>query len=154
MLSSIIIVAESLISESKKCHNVFSMLEKEELFSFNDLQEIHILDLSRIKNEKKESLSDWLNFINSEEEEEFMAVAQKNKFVNEAFDRLKVISADKTQRILYEARLKEQRDIRSITGGAERKRTQEIAKKMKEIGMDADTISKVTGLFVDDILRL
>jgi predicted transposase/invertase (TIGR01784 family) len=35
---SIIIVAKSLITESKKCHNVFKMLEVEEHFAFNDLQ--------------------------------------------------------------------------------------------------------------------
>ena len=151
---SIIIVAESLILESKKCHNVFSMLEKDEKFSFNDLQEIHILDLSRIKNERNETLSDWLNFINSEKEEEFMAVAQKNKTINVAFDELKVMSADKTRRMIYEGRLKQQRDISSIKNGAIRERTREIAKNMKNMGLKVNDISKATGLFVDDILRL
>ena len=117
---AIIIVAESLIFESQKCHNVFSMLEKEELFPFNNLQEIHILDLSRIENEKNESLSDWLKFINSEKEEEFMAVARKNKTIKAALDELVVMSADKQRRMIYEGRLKQQRDILSITNGARR----------------------------------
>jgi predicted transposase/invertase (TIGR01784 family) len=132
---SIIIVAESLILESQKCHNVFSMLEKDELFPFNNLQEIHILDLSRIGNEKNELLSDWLIFINSEEKGEFMAVAQKNRTIKAAFDELQVISADKHRRMLYEARLKQQRDIWSMTDGAERKGIQQGIQQGMQQGM-------------------
>ncbi|MDR0303391.1 MAG: Rpn family recombination-promoting nuclease/putative transposase, partial [Chitinispirillales bacterium] len=122
---SIIIVEHSLIFESEKCHNIFSMLEKEELFPFNDLQEIHILDLSRIKNEKDKPLANWLEFINSESEEEFMSAAQKDKAIGTAFNELKALSADKEQRMRYESRLKMQRDIWSFEDAAERKGRQE-----------------------------
>jgi predicted transposase/invertase (TIGR01784 family) len=117
---SIIIVAKSLILESEKCHNVFSMLEKDEHFPFNNLQEIHILDLSRIEKEKNETLSDWLRFINSEKEEDFMRVAQKDKTIKLAFGELKILSADKSKKMIYEAKLKQQRDIWSITDYAEK----------------------------------
>jgi predicted transposase/invertase (TIGR01784 family) len=122
---SIIIVAETLIFESKKCHNVFSMLEREEHFPFNDLQEVHILDLSRIPYEKSELLSDWLKFVNSESEEEFMALAQKNGIFKAAFEELKIISADKSKKMLYEARLKAQRDAWSFEDGARREGRQQ-----------------------------
>jgi predicted transposase/invertase (TIGR01784 family) len=122
---SIIIVKNTLISESKKCHNVFSMLEKEEHFPFDGLKEIHILDLSRIGQEKNESLANWLEFIRSETEEEFMAVAQKDKVIKLAFGELKVLSADKKRKMLYEARLKEQRDRWSFEDEARRKGMQE-----------------------------
>jgi predicted transposase/invertase (TIGR01784 family) len=108
---SIIIVAQSLIIESNKCHNIFLMLEKDEKFPFNDLQEIHILDLSRIKREENERLSNWLEFINSEKEEEFMTVSQKDEKIKLAYGELKVLSADKKRRMAYEARLREQRDV-------------------------------------------
>ncbi|MDR3012043.1 MAG: Rpn family recombination-promoting nuclease/putative transposase, partial [Chitinispirillales bacterium] len=49
---SIIIIDYPLIHESEKCHNVFSMLERDEHFPFNDLQEIHVLHLCRIDMEK------------------------------------------------------------------------------------------------------
>jgi len=127
---SIIVVAETLIFESQKCHNVFSMLEKEEKFLFNDLQEIHVLDLSRILNEKNELLSDWLKFINSESEEEFMAVAQKNKAIAAAYDELKVLSADKEQRMRYEARLKMQRDVWAFEDAARREGMQQGMQKI------------------------
>jgi len=107
---SIIIVAKTLVPESKKCHNVFKMLEVEEHFPFDDLQQIHILDLSRIDREIDELLSDWLSFINGEKKEDFMVVAAKNDVIREAFNELKVISADDDQRRLYESRLKLQRD--------------------------------------------
>ena len=115
---SIIIVGETLIRESDKCHNIFLMLEKCEKFPFNDLQEIHILDLSRIEKEENETLSDWLTFINSEREEDFMRVAIKNKAINTAFGELKILSADKKQRARYDDRLKLQRDIRSFENAA------------------------------------
>ena len=35
-----------------------------------------------------------------------------------------------------------------------RRRAEAIARNMKEMGMDVNTIAKATGLFVDDILRL
>jgi predicted transposase/invertase (TIGR01784 family) len=115
---SINVLEKTLFKKSKKCHNVFSMLEEDERFRFNDLQVIHVLDLSRINLEKNETLSDWLSFINSEEEEDFIMVAQKNKAINTAFDYLKIMSADKEQRMLYEARLKMQRDAQSFENAA------------------------------------
>jgi predicted transposase/invertase (TIGR01784 family) len=160
---SIIIVAETLIFESRKCHNVFLMLEREEHFPFNDLQETHILDLSRIENEGSELLSDWLKFINSEREEEFMAVAQKNAVIKAAYDELKSISADKHQRMLYEARLKQQRDVWSMTDKAEQRGRAEgraegearskakIAKILKQRGMSDKEIFEITGLSITEI---
>jgi len=123
---SIIVVEETLISESEKCHNVFSMLEEDEHFRFNDLQEIHILDLSRIERENDENLSDWLEFINSEEEEDFVKVAKRNPVINAAFKELKILSADREQRIRYEARLKMQRDIWSFEDAARQEGMQKI----------------------------
>jgi len=118
---SIIVVAETLIYESQKCHNVFSMLETDEHFAFNDLKETHILDLTRINNEPYETLSDWLEFINSEDEEDFMKIAQKNKAINAAFGTLQEISRSKEQRIRYDSRLKLQRDIWAFEDAAEQK---------------------------------
>ena len=41
-----------------------------------------------------------------------------------------------------------------IVRNAENKKALEIAKTMKADGMDVDTISRLTGLTVDDVLRL
>jgi hypothetical protein len=84
------------------------------------------LDLSRIEKEENETLSDWLTFINSEREEDFMRVAVKNKAINTAFGELKILSADKKQRARYDDRLKLQRDIWSFEDAARQERTQEI----------------------------
>ncbi|MCL1946517.1 MAG: Rpn family recombination-promoting nuclease/putative transposase, partial [Chitinivibrionia bacterium] len=67
-----------------------------------------------------ETLSDWLKFINSEKEEDFMRVAQKDKTIKLAFGELKILSADKSKKMIYEAKLKQQRDIWSITDYAEK----------------------------------
>jgi len=107
---SITIVKKTLINESSKCHNVFSMLEETEHFSFNDLKKIHVLDLSRIDKEENKTLSDWLEFIDSEKEEDFMRLAKRNKAIGVAFDELKVLSLDKEQRAIYQSKLRFLRD--------------------------------------------
>jgi predicted transposase/invertase (TIGR01784 family) len=110
---SIIIIDYPLIHESEKCHNVFSMLERDEHFPFNNLLEIHILHLCRIDVEKMPEVADWLSFISSDKEEDFMLLAEKNQTLSRAYERLKVISADEESRIIYEARLKALRDQRA-----------------------------------------
>jgi len=141
---SIIIVAKTLVPESTKCHNVFKMLEVEEHFPFDDLQQIHILDLSRIDKEMDESLSDWLCFINGEKKEDFMLAAAKNDVIRAAFDELKVISADYEQRRLYESRLKMQRDNWARQDEAEAKGMEKIL-ALWEKGLSLAEVKNMVG---------
>ncbi|GHV15827.1 hypothetical protein AGMMS49938_14970 [Fibrobacterales bacterium] len=67
---SIIITNYPFVTESKKCHTTFQMLEKTERFQFNDLQEINVLDLTKIAAEKDEVLFNWLEFIKAEKEKD------------------------------------------------------------------------------------
>jgi predicted transposase/invertase (TIGR01784 family) len=145
---------------------------------FNNLQEIHTLDLSRIGDEANKHLADWLEFIDSEREEDFMAVAQRDKTIKSAFDELKEISADKQRRMVYEARLKAQRDrwmfeddARAdgieiglakglVKGRAEglakgmEKGMIKAAKNFKSIGIPAAQIAQATGLSIQEIENL
>ena len=159
---SIIIAEDEIIHESQKCHNVFLMLEKDEHFPFNDLKEIHILELSRVSNENDSNVFDWLSFIKAKKKEEFMAIAERNPVMGQLFGKLRVISADEQARMEYEDNLKAERDARMWQNAAREKGMQEgiqqgvlqTARNMKNIGIDVETIAKATGLFVDDILRL
>jgi predicted transposase/invertase (TIGR01784 family) len=168
---SIIISEKTMITESRKCHNIFSMLEVEEHFLFNDLQEIHILDLSRVDRESNKPLANWLRFINSDREEEFMAVSQRDETIRSAFGELKEISADKQRRMVYEARLKAQRDRwmfeddaradgieRGMAKGMAKGRVEgraegmaKAAKNLKNLGIPLAQISQATGLSMQEI---
>jgi predicted transposase/invertase (TIGR01784 family) len=53
---------------------------------------------------------DWLRFLRAETEEEFKMLAEKNPMIEEAYCKLQVMSEDEANRMLYEARLKAQRD--------------------------------------------
>ncbi len=104
--------------ESEKCHTVFQMLEKDEHFPFNDLEEVHVLSLKKLSKLNNESLHKWLRFINSESREEFMELAKNSSVFEKAMDVLSEVSADDYNRMLYEARLKEWRDNKSRIDGA------------------------------------
>jgi len=115
---SIIVADFDFIPESEKCHTIFQMLERDEHFPFNDLEEIHVLCLKKLSKLNNERLREWLKFINSEKREEFMELAGIDPVFVKAVDVLATFSADDYNRMLYEARLKEWRDNMSRIEGA------------------------------------
>jgi predicted transposase/invertase (TIGR01784 family) len=72
------------------------------------------------------------------------------------------MSEDEANRMIYEARLKAQRDEYSRTQGALRKGRQEglmegrekIARNLKALGIPVEKIAQATGLSVDEIAAL
>jgi predicted transposase/invertase (TIGR01784 family) len=85
-------------------------------------------------------------------------VAEKNPMIEEAYCKLQVMSEDEANRMIYEARLKAQRDEYSRTQGAIRKERQEglekVARNLKALGVPVETIAQATGLSVDEIAAL
>jgi len=114
----IVIVDFPLIEETDKYHSVFEMLEKDEHFPFNDLMEINILDLTRIPKDKDSRLLGWMRFMKASRKEEFEMAAVNNAVIGEAYAKLKVLSDSEANRMLYESRLKAQRDEISRIEGA------------------------------------
>jgi predicted transposase/invertase (TIGR01784 family) len=151
---SIVITDYDFIPESGRYHTVFRMLEKEEHFPFNGLMEINVLNLERLPANEDSRLVDWLRFLKAEREEEFKMLAAKNPVINEAYCKLKVMSEDEANRMIYEARLKAQRDEYSRMQGARQegreegreKGREEIIIQMAEHGMDAKAIAAITRL--------
>jgi conserved hypothetical protein (putative transposase or invertase) len=117
-VKSIIVADFDFAPESEKCHTIFQMLEKDEYFPFNDLEEVHVLCLKKLSKLDNERLREWLRFINSEKREEFMELAGIDPVFVKAVDVLAKFSADDYNRMLYEARLKEWRDNKSRLDGA------------------------------------
>ncbi|MDR1306583.1 MAG: Rpn family recombination-promoting nuclease/putative transposase [Treponema sp.] len=133
---SIVITDYDFIPESARCHTVFQMLEKEEHFPFNDLMEIHVLNLERLPPDGEGRLIDWLRFLKAETEEEFKMIAEKNPMIHEAYCKLQVMSEDEANRMIYEARLKTQRDDYSRMNGAHQRGLQEGIEKGREEGRE------------------
>jgi predicted transposase/invertase (TIGR01784 family) len=100
--------------------------------------------------------------LKAETEEEFKMVAEKNPVIREAYCKLQVMSEDEANRMLYEARLKAQRDEYSRVQGARQEGRQEgeanavkkIAFEMNKHGMDASAIAAITHLSEGEVNAL
>jgi predicted transposase/invertase (TIGR01784 family) len=144
-VKSIIVADFDFIPESEKCHTVFQMLEKDEHFPFSDLEEIHVLSLKKLSELKQENLLEWLKFISSESKEDFMQLASSNPVLKKAVDVLSAVSADESNRMLYEARLKEWRDNKSRIDGARKEGMLELRALLRQ-GHSLDAAEKMLGL--------
>jgi predicted transposase/invertase (TIGR01784 family) len=171
---AIIVSKCTMLEETKRFHCEFGTLEKTEHFELHGLRAIHTLELSKLPKNVSGKLEDWLKFINSDKKEEYMAVAQKSKPMRRALKVLEEASADPRLRDDYFYRVmaaadeqaraeyridkaKEEWLKRGLEEGLEKgieKGKMAIAQNMKNMGFDADTIAKSTGLTVDDVLRL
>jgi len=131
---SIVIVDFPLITESNNYHTTFKMLECTEHFPFNDLQEINILDLTKIPENQNDALVNWMKFLKAEREEEFEMLAGQNPQINQAYAFLRELSADEATRLRNESRLKAKRDEWSRLAGAKQEGQVEIIRKMVQKG--------------------
>ncbi|MCI8673104.1 MAG: hypothetical protein HFI89_06400 [Lachnospiraceae bacterium] len=71
--------------------------------------EFHVLELPKLPKELRKDCSAlelWGKFINSERKEDFDMLAEKNAYIESAYEQLQVISQDQQKRLEYEARLK------------------------------------------------
>lgn len=131
--------------------------------------EIHIIELKKfretdiIKPKKKDF---WLWFIDYTNKEMVKMACLDNKRIEEAKKQLEEITSDRA--LMYEIisrqmhemdeavamdRVKEEGRAEGLTEGEKNKQL-EIAKKMKEMQMDVDTIAKATGLAKEEIEKL
>jgi predicted transposase/invertase (TIGR01784 family) len=82
--------------------------------------------------------------------------------IKEAYCKLQVMSEDEANRMLYEARLKAQRDEYSRVHGAWQegqkdgwqKGRKETARNLRDLGVSVEKISLAAGLSVDEIAAL
>lgn len=91
-------------------------------FIYTDKMEFHVIELPKLPEELKEDCSDvelWARFINAERKEEFDMLAQKDPYIESAYEHLQVISQDREKRLEYEARQKAIRDHNQMMREAE-----------------------------------
>ena len=138
-------------------HSKWKIIEEKnrKLILTEDL-ELHIIEIPKIYRTegKEEELTKWIYFIENPESEKVGEYMKENKEMKEAKEKLEVMSEDERMQILAELKEKAIRDEKAterygIRVGIERGRKQEkkeIAKKMKEQGIDIEIIKKITGL--------
>ena len=96
-----------------------------------DLMEMHMLELAKLPPEaqNEEGIILWMRFLGGRCEEDFRHMAEKDKYIEEAYDTLKKLSADEEKRFEYEARQKVIRDHNSFMKSAEKREKRFLRKK-------------------------
>jgi len=155
---SIIITGHPLIKQSEKYHHQFKLYDFENKVLLTDVLEIHTLEVPKARNvnedARKSDLLDWMKFFDVRTEEELNMLAHKSPAMKRATLRLKELSVDEKARQLYEARLKEQRDIYAREYGARQNERVIIAMNLLKLNISPEKIMEATGLTNDEVMSL
>ena len=160
------------LKEIEKYHTKWNIREEEyKNIILTDRLELHIIELEKLerrnnKSKEEEELLNWCKFIKFPEKVE-ESIIMKNEEIKKAKEQLDKISQDKKERRLAELRekaIKDEMAIRDsgynegrkegIKEGLKKGKKAEkksIAQNMLEMKIDKETISKVTGLTMDEI---
>ena len=172
-----VLIANFSIDELKNLgsHTQWKIIEtKNRKKILTDDFELHIIDLTKMRKEhakgKDKKLKEWLCFLDNPESKEVLEFMKDNENIKQAKEKLVTMSEDETIRRLAELREKALLDEREAeyTGyckGKEEGLTEghalgvkdkniEIAKKMKNEGLDIDMIIKITNLTKEEIEKL
>jgi len=128
-----------LFPDETEFYSCFHIREDTRSFIYTDKIEFHLIELSKLPKELKEDSSDielWAKFINAERKEEFDMLAQKNPYIESAYERLQVISQDRQKRLEYEAREKAILDHNQMILEAEERGREQGWKQGREQGED------------------
>lgn len=120
-----------LFPEETEFYSCFHIREDTRNFIYTDKMEFHIIELPKLPKELREDSSDielWAKFINAERKEEFDMLAQKNQYIESAYERLQVISQDREKRLEYEAREKAILDHNQMMLEAEERGEERVSK--------------------------
>jgi predicted transposase/invertase (TIGR01784 family) len=92
-----------------KMHSTFHLIEDETRKRLTDILELHVIELPKLykqlidtKDESK--LKDWMQFVESEDEEVLQMLAAKDEKIKKAYTVLTTISQDENERQEYESR--------------------------------------------------
>ena len=162
---SISILDFELFKDTPEFYSCFHIREDTRHAIYTDKMEFHVLELPKLPKELREDSNDielWGKIISAERKEEFDVLAEKNTYIDSAYQHLQLISQDKQKRMEYEAREKavrdynqgllEAREAGKIEGREET--TICIAKNLLSSGFSVDMIAKTTGLSVEQIKTL
>ena len=121
--------------------------------------EMHFIQIPKCKKEDiKTKLDGWVQFIGNISKEGVDIAMKENEEIRKAQEELEYLTGDEEERRLAELREKAIRDETTNLNSARREGRKEekvkIAKKMKEEGIDIETIIRVTSLTKEEIEKL
>lgn len=106
----------AILKDTDEWYSCFHLREDKRGSLYSDKLEFHVLELPKLGNyqEPENELLQWAKFLNGKREEDFREMAEKNEYINEAYQILKNISADDKKRVEYESREKAIRDYNHL----------------------------------------
>ena len=144
------------------CFRAISFCEEGTGKIYTDKMKIYVLELPKLPPEQKneKDIIRWMRFLRAKSRKEFEKMAERDEYIQEAYEALKRMSADEKKRLEYEAREKALRDYNTQMYSAEKrgieagmkigeKRMLEQAKRtvqvLKEMGMPMEQIVQAVG---------
>ena len=123
----------AFLKDSDAWYPCFHLREDQRGSLYSDKLELHVLELPKLadQEEPENKLLQWAKFLNGKREEDFREMAEKNEYINEAYQILKTISEDERKRYEYESREKAIRDHNHILYMA-KKEVKEAREKAEE----------------------
>ena len=117
------ILNDTYFPDDDRCYRKITFCDAKTGEVYSDLMEMHMLELSKLPPEDKneEGIILWMRFLGGKCEEDFKRMAEKDKYIGEAYEELKHISADEEKRREYEQREKNIRDYNSQMKSATRR---------------------------------
>ncbi|MCX0386754.1 Rpn family recombination-promoting nuclease/putative transposase [Clostridium perfringens] len=153
--------------DNDRYHNTYRLKETTTNEELTDIQEIHFIELPKSKHVDKnevnniDSLLKWIEFIKEPESETVKILETTDEVLRNAKAQLYKISLDKESIARYREFEKRMYDETSALNSAKREGKEEgrveekrnIAKSLLDV-LDIETISKKTGLSIEEIKRL
>lgn len=141
-------------------HSMFQLMDPEDGTLFTDHVEIHILELLKLdapELQEADTLEKWLLFLKGNRQMK-EALAMESPTMKEAFEEIQRLSEDPATRRIAEyrdaqLRGQQQREIDREKAGMA-KRDREIVLNMHSQQIAAETIAKLTGIDLDDVLMV
>jgi len=144
---SIIITDYTLIPESPRYHNHYTLYSPETHSEFTDLIEVNTLELSKLPDDEDGTkLWNWMKFLNARSREELDMIAERSPEVKKAIVKLLELSNDERTRMLYESRQKMEWDNVAREMEARLDERYVIAKNALNKKLPVEDISEITGL--------
>lgn len=151
--------------DNDRYHNHYLFKENETNEIYTDLMQIHIIELPKFNkkpSEIKDELGSWVEFLKEPNEEVVEMLSKKVPEIIEAFEVLKVVSSNEETRREAEIRIKAMSDKASSLAGAKEEGFQqgtiqgklEIILNMLKNQLDDETISKLTGISLEEIKEM
>ena len=156
----------NLNKNDKNVHSCYMIYDTKNARLLTDHLQIHIIELKKFKFKDKSLTKDlnyWLGFFTTKNMEEYMSEIVKEKPIMEEahkrynnFIRSRLMMSEYEKKEIYQydkqITLKEERQEGRKEGIKDEKYS--IAKTLKQMNMDDDSISKATGLSIEEIRKL